>query len=290
MTIKRLGDIKLWKYAIGAATRRLSESVECPCCGSTLSTVMDRKLFHTLHKCSLCRILFRFPGEPAEKMDDFYEVDYAEPGLTTELPTTEDVAELKRNCFRDSEKDFSYHISILRGLGLKPGSYILDYGANWGYLVYQLQRAGYQAEGYEISKRRARFGHHLGVGILTEISQIQNDYDAVYSCHVLEHVPNPLAILRQQLGWLKRGGLVIAHTPNGSEAWRRANYRGFHLSWGRVHPVLLTDEFIRRNFNDIPYYVSTTDRPETVRQWNQSQRLIGDTSDAGLFFVLAKPA
>jgi hypothetical protein len=222
-------------------------------------------------------------------MKDFYEFDYAEPGLTTQLPKFEELKALKQTSFIGSQKDFSYHISIFRALGLQPESYILDYGANWGYLTYQLTRAGYKADGYELSKSRASFGEKLGVQIFTELGQIQGNYDAVYSCHVLEHVENPIEVLRQQLTWTKKGGIVIAHTPNGSMDWRRANPGRFHLSWGRVHPVLLTDQLIRKNFQDISYYVSSIDSPDIVSQWNRNQSFTGNTSGAGLFFVLTNP-
>jgi hypothetical protein len=286
---KKVVDLSLWRYVIRGAMRRFRNTPSCPCCGSEPSNVVDQKLFHTLHKCSGCKILFRFPAETSDTMEHFYQENYAEPGLTTLLPSIQELENLKRNSFRGSEKDFTYHISILGALGLEPGSSILDYGANWGYLTYLLRQAGYRAEGYEISKHRASYAGRLGVEIFTEITHIRNRYDAVYSSHVLEHVSNPLAVLRQQLDWTKDGGLVIAHTPNGSLARSLANPRGFHLSWGRVHPFLLTDEFIRHNFGTDPYYISSHDSPETVHRWKRSQKLLGDTSGDGLFFVLTKP-
>src|SRR5216683_5822231 len=46
---------------------------------------------------------------------------------------------------------------------------IIDYGSSWGYLTYQLAKAGHDVQGYEISKSRAAYGvKNLGVEILTE--------------------------------------------------------------------------------------------------------------------------
>jgi len=35
---------------------------------------------------------------------------------------------------------------------------VLDYGCSWGYIVQRLLHHGYVAVGYEVSRRRARFG------------------------------------------------------------------------------------------------------------------------------------
>jgi len=39
-------------------------------------------------------------------------------------------------------------------------------------------------------------------------------YDVVSAFHVLEHVPNPVVLMRRMLGWLAPGGLLIIEVPN----------------------------------------------------------------------------
>ena len=59
----------------------------------------------------------------------------------------------------------------------------------------------------------------------TTLPATASSFDVVYSSHVLEHLPNPLASLQEQLRQTKEGGFVIAHTPSGCEAcpWATAN-------------------------------------------------------------------
>ena len=79
-------------------------------------------------------------------------------------------------------------------------------------------------------------GQHLvqssGYIFYTDINEVGQGFDAVYSCHVLEHTPNPREVLLKQLSLVKPGGLVAAHTPNGSKGFRLNNYADFHRDMG----------------------------------------------------------
>jgi len=44
-------------------------------------------------------------------------------------------------------------------------------------------------------------------------------FDAVFSINVLEHVPEPAAVLRESARVLRPGGLFLAVTPNGDVEW-----------------------------------------------------------------------
>ena len=268
---------------------RLHQVKRCPCCDSQTSRVIDRKFFHSFSECEKCGVLFRFPRETKEWMDKFYQNSYSEPGLTTELPSDEELQKLVDTNFRNSQKDFSYHIEILHALGLSENSRLLDYGANWGYATFQFRKAGFTADAFELSETRAQYGRKLGIDISTTFV-LNASYDAVYSSHVLEHVPNPIETIKMQLDSVKAGGLVIAHTPNGSSACRTSNYKAFHRSWGLVHPVLLTQEFIEKNFSGCSFYVSSYDDPQILKEWDQASRYVGKTDDSSLFFVLRKAA
>ncbi len=286
---KRVGNQAAWRYLLTGLTGRLGRTVTCPGCGGSGQAVVDRKFFHSLHECHQCALLFRHPREDPTAMVKFYQSDYNEPGLTTELPDERALAHLLATDFVGSAKDFSYHVEILRALGLGPRARVLDYGANWGYATYQFRKAGFDAQGFELSRPRAEFAQRLGLAIATQPPAQPESFDAVYSCHVLEHVPNPEQTIREQLGLVRPGGMVLAHTPNGSAAARRANREGFHRVWGKVHPVLLTEQFVVRRFGGLTHYVSSDDQPSVLRGWSRTESRIGRVDGGGLFFVLVKP-
>ncbi len=261
----------------------------CPACESSDGFVVSRKGMHALFECDGCGLLYRHPRETGEEMAKFYQSDYVESTMTTELPDAKELERLMATNFVGSQKDFSSQIAALQALGIEAGQRIFDFGANWGYLSFQLKNAGYSVDSFEISKPRAEFGRNLGIEIATDLHPAPNRYDCVYSSHVLEHVPNPAETLRQQFAMLKPGGFVVAHTPNGSSKWRAKGSDSFRKVWGLVHPVLLTDRFVMQQFGNVPLFVSSNDTAENVRAWNRIDRVNQDCDRWGLFFAIRKP-
>lgn len=226
-------------------------------------------------------------------MKSFYRKAYSQPGLTTELPDDESLGELLRSGFRGSGKDFTDLIGILDHLHLRHGSRLLDFGANWGYGVWQFRKAGYNAEGYEPAGTRAGFGVKLGVNIATEWAQIQKraPFDVVFSSHVLEHVPDPAASLRQMVDVLVPGGILVALTPNGSSPFRDTDFAAFHRLWGQVHPVILSDQFVTKVL-DGPIFLGSKRATDLklLSNWGREVSVTGSLDGGELLLVWRKPA
>lgn len=230
---------------------------------------------------------YRFPIESPETISDFYNIGYSEPGdLATVLPDETRLGKLLETGFKESSKDFTYLLSILAALKVPENGTILDFGSSWGYASWQIARAGFRVKSFEISRPRAAYGKKLELTINTDINEVGRGFDAVYSCHVLEHIPNPREVLLKQLSLVKPGGLVAAHTPNGSKDFQLNNYAAFHRLWGRVHPVLLNDRFVENVAGSRPYICTSDDRPETLATWDRVSQVKQSTHEAGFFFAI----
>lgn len=275
-------------YFVRGCQQRLTSKPVCPCCGGRNLEPVDRKFPYLLLSCRECRILSRFPAESAGAMHRFYQAAYKQEGLTTDLPDAAELQHLLASNFKGSEKDASDIIRIFEALGVRPPARVLDFGANWGYMTRQFRRHGFQAEAYEISESRAAFGRQLEVDVKTSLDFPRESFDVVFSSHVLEHVPNPLTVLRQQMDLVRPGGFVVGLTPNGSGERMAYDPQSFHRHWGRVHPVLLSAAFIRANFPNHPSFISGNRDIEGLLVWQQDRSITTSLEEGELVFVLKK--
>lgn len=284
-------DHAKWRYLWTGVRKRFQQCKRCPCCDADQSDPLDHKYVYSLHRCRECGVCYKYPTETRAEMERFYQQDYGrnDTRLSRRLPESAELEKLLADRFAGTLIDYSRVVELLVALGLKSGARVLDYGASWGYGVWQLRQAGFNAEGFEISRPRAEFGAKLGVRIHQELKGAEAGFDAVYSSHVLEHLPNPLAALREQLQLTKEGGFVAAHTPSACDAFRRVHPALFHLLWGLNHPVLLSDVFIHKNWPHYPCFISSgTDRhlPASLARWNPQDHFTDDLSQAELLVIL----
>ena len=230
---------------------------------------MDRKyLLTSLRRCTQCKLLFRTPTTTEAENAMFYQDAYEE-GITTDLPTDVELDRLKAENFASLSTSYCGYIEVMRALGVLPGARVLDFGCSWGYGSHQLRRSGYAPEGYEISQPRAAYARaKLGVRTL-ELSEIETGrYDAFLSAHVVEHVPSVEHMTALAERSLRPGGLFLVFTPNGSMSYRRVNPKGWHRSWGGVHPQLLDEVFLSQMSQQRPSLVATYPYPlEALRGW-----------------------
>lgn len=123
-------------YFKNSLLHRFSSS-HCPSCGGENAKVVDTKFLGltNLLQCGECFLRYRFPTDSADFNYHFYQSSYVQSGLTTDLPSDEELAKLMRANFANTEKDFSMYSNILEFLAIncKRKLRILDYGANWGY-------------------------------------------------------------------------------------------------------------------------------------------------------------
>jgi 2-polyprenyl-3-methyl-5-hydroxy-6-metoxy-1,4-benzoquinol methylase len=231
-------------YLASGLTNRWGRPRTCPACSATAARIVDRKFFHTLNECENCALRYRYPVETPQQMERFYQSAYQQKGITTDLPTDAELANYKATQFKNSGKDATRIVCLLEKLGLPRNARVLDFGASWGYISWQLREAGYEVEAFEISRPRAEFARKLGLDVKTSLADVPGLFDVVFSSHVLEHLPNPLESLRQMADRLNPGGLVVAFTPNGSPEAQQADPRRYRSQWGFVHPVLLTARFV----------------------------------------------
>jgi SAM-dependent methyltransferase len=104
---------------------------------------------------------------------------------------------------------------------LSTGDVLLDFGCGGGFLLQALPcRSRY---GIEVNPA-ARDEASLNSKVYGDIEDLPEDvfFDVIVSHHALEHVDNPLDVLRKLYARLKKDGKLIFVVP--SEEWHRQKY------------------------------------------------------------------
>ena len=99
------------------------------------------------------------------------------------------------------------------------GRTILDIGCGYGFFLHQMKSRGWQATGIEVSATgrqyaRQKFGIHVFSEPLQNLSLAESAFDVVTLFYVIEHVFDPLDLLRRTHRVLKPGGLVLLRWPH----------------------------------------------------------------------------
>jgi 2-polyprenyl-3-methyl-5-hydroxy-6-metoxy-1,4-benzoquinol methylase len=113
----------------------------------------------------------------------------------------------------------------------------LDVGCATGALLEKMRERGWEVSGVEISAQMAAYGRkNRGLPVSTlpleENGFAENSFDVIHASHLIEHLSNPAAFVREAYRLLGVGGLFLVTTPNiaGMQAklfkgrWRSAIY------------------------------------------------------------------
>lgn len=123
-------------------------------------------------------------------------------------------------------------------LSEKPRGRLVDIGAGSGILVEQARLLGYEAEGVEPSRwlqqQAASRGLPVHLGVFPHAA-IERGIDVVTLVDVIEHVSNPVTILRQMCESMADNGIGLVVTPDvGSLAARLLGKRWWHFRFAHI--------------------------------------------------------
>lgn len=117
-----------------------------------------------------------------------------------------------------------------------PGS-LLEVGCGDGGYLDRMRSLGWCVEGVEVDEQAIhiaaiRFGLKVHLGTLEQVNLAEAAYDAVVLRHVIEHVHDPIGLLKECFRVLKPGGSLLVITPN----IRSLAHRRFGQDWRGLEP------------------------------------------------------
>jgi 2-polyprenyl-3-methyl-5-hydroxy-6-metoxy-1,4-benzoquinol methylase len=189
-----------------------SRHVKCNLCGADEYTVVFPRGFAQLHqivRCNHCDLMY---ADPQETID-------CERFASDDHPKVFDV-EASRQYFQKQHVQLPDYERALRALDelLPQRGKLLEIGSYVGVLLNHMRADGWDVTGLEPDQgvadySRAKYGLNVIAGVLPQPALGDHAYDAVVMLHVIEHMPDPAANLREIHRILRPGGVLVAETP-----------------------------------------------------------------------------
>jgi 2-polyprenyl-3-methyl-5-hydroxy-6-metoxy-1,4-benzoquinol methylase len=188
------------------ATQPGLEVVECNLCSGTDTKPFAQRDGMQLVQCNNCGLVYVNPRRDAESIYQHYNSDQS-----SRIQYYLDVEIADRRTFNEI-LDLAEQLVPQRGT-------LLDIGPNIGTCLALAHERGWIISGVEINADAARYcyeqrGLNVIAGALDANTYPDNSFDIVLMGDVIEHLRDPLDLMRVVGRILKPGGAVIISTPD----------------------------------------------------------------------------
>jgi SAM-dependent methyltransferase len=168
-------------------------------------------LWFVVVQCQECGLCFTNPRPSPRSIGQFYPVGYGPHHLprSRKAPRWRSSWRAWWNRQRNERKVLGWH-----GQGR-----LLDFGCGGGSYLERMHLQGWKVTGLDLStaavqRIRSDLGLHALTGSLPHPALAESSFDVITMWQSLEHVHNPLSILREAQRLLVPGGKLIVSVPN----------------------------------------------------------------------------
>ncbi len=237
----------------------------CPVCGSAQRRLLYRDMTDRafqavtgswdLHRCGGCGAAYLDPRPSKSVLEAAYAGYCTHVVPTVEQPPEGLLATMRRT-LRNG------HVNALYGYELAPSTRLaplllaplpgvrgeterafrhlrkrtrlLDVGCGSGNFVAHAQTVGWQATGIDVDEEALQAGRGAGYDLRVETldQHTDGDYDAITLGHVIEHVPDPVALIAAARERLNPDGVLWLATPNLASL----GHRRYREAWFPLDP------------------------------------------------------
>lgn len=210
----------------------------CPVCDSSrvqadFLAAIDRQYAvpgivarYTYALCHDCRAMFMNPMPRSEDIWRFYppsEAYYAH--RSDVVPRTYRM--LARSSGTGSILERAVRSTFFPLVQFTPPGRVLDYGCGAGHFLDAMRLLDWETWGVEPARDAAQLAarhHHVLCGTAEDAQeQLLGKYDLITMFQVLEHIPDPVRVIRILLRLLGPGGSLVISTPNSASCLARSS-------------------------------------------------------------------
>jgi 2-polyprenyl-3-methyl-5-hydroxy-6-metoxy-1,4-benzoquinol methylase len=198
----------------------------------------------SIYRCQRCALRFARPVPSAAELEEFYQ------GFLYRKPSRKKLPRL----LRARERELRSLFALSESAEANTGKSFLDHGGGTGAAYAAARRLGLDSWFSDMDRQAiAHVSEEFGLEqshVVKHIAEHPSRFDYVLSDNVVEHVPEPVALIRELTATLKPGGVLVIKTPHAAStdmyfyprvwsnyARRVAQFNG----WGRAAHMLLRE-------------------------------------------------
>jgi SAM-dependent methyltransferase len=222
------------------------EEVDCPICEGSKGDPLHVEGSFQMVRCPSCRFIFLNPRPNNDSLFQFYQQYLPEGGASIES-------------WEKMMKPVFHRAANLLNQYRRRGR-VLDVGTGFGFFLVEMKKRGWETAGIEISQKAMDYARDalrltLLPGPLEKADFLDNDFDAVTGFYIIEHLPHPLAFLRECFRILKPGGILLLRYPHTTPIKNVLHFFGIknHLYDLPAHLSDFSPEVIQRCLEGIGF-------------------------------------
>lgn len=205
--------------------------------GAHRGAVIDRVNAHDIIACEACGFRHVLPLPTREQLRAAYDEAYYRDEKPTYVARSREDAEWSRLAWDDRLSLFE---DLLGKDGARPFS-VLDIGCGPGWFLKAAQDRGWKTQGIEPSRQASEHARTLGPKVVNAMFDEKSAptldcADVVHLNNMLEHVADPISLLKLAIGRAWPGGLVCVGVPNDYNALQEAARAGGTAPWWLAPP------------------------------------------------------
>ncbi len=174
--------------------------------------VVDSKDGFDVIECKICGFKHVIPIPTPEELDKLYKDKF----YSTEKP----------RYFKDVEEDlewweltYHYYYELFEKYCPKGNRRLLEIGSGPGYFLKCGKEHGWDVLGFEPSRQAYEYSQKFGVKVINDFFSERNadkygKFDVVYMNTVIEHLPDPISLIKIAKSVLNPKGVICIISPN----------------------------------------------------------------------------
>ena len=162
--------------------------------------------------CRNCEFIHVTPVPSNEELDLFYNNEYYQKIKPDFISKNEDEMDYWNLVFDEK-------LATIEKLISQKSKRILDIGSGPGFFLRRAKRRGWDVIGVEPSPLASDYANKQNIHTIQkffhEVTPNEiGKFDAIHTFDVLEHVNNPIDIIKKAYSLLKKGGIIVVEVPN----------------------------------------------------------------------------